>query len=390
MQLAGDVETLPGHARSPHLHRIARPLVSWWHGNHATGSWFGLRPRLDGTGIVVEGSWLSDTSLVLEGGARRRAAGRYLLDVNATFDLERLAGLRGATLFVDGQRHHGREGSADAGDLQGVSGFDAEDRLQIAEAWLELRPAAGLRIKLGKVDANGEFAYVDAAAELVHASAGMSPTLLALPTYPDPAWSLNLFADRGGLHLGLGVYDGATLQGEATGDHAPRWLLDGERFWIGEAAWRWPRGRLAAGLWHYEGRVERLDGGGRDGTGGRYLTAEAAVAGDPEGRGLRLFLQWGSADDAVSEVRRHLGAGLRWGGPLTARPDDALIAYASRVTPSRDLDPATRPETATELTYRLQLTPFLALQPDLQWIRHPGGAGLDDTTLVGLRVEVVL
>lgn len=47
-------------------------------------------------------------------------------------------------------------------------------------------------------------------------------------------------------------------------------------------------------------------------------------------------------------------------------------------------------ETAVELTYRLQLAPFLAIQPDLQWIHHPSGDLRDDATVVAVRVSVAL
>lgn len=45
-------------------------------------------------------------------------------------------------------------------------------------------------------------------------------------------------------------------------------------------------------------------------------------------------------------------------------------------------------ETVVELFYRLPLTGWLSLNPDLQWISQPGGA--DDTTFVaGVRIATV-
>jgi porin len=46
-------------------------------------------------------------------------------------------------------------------------------------------------------------------------------------------------------------------------------------------------------------------------------------------------------------------------------------------------------ETAIELTYRMQATPWLALQPDVQYIVNPGtDPSLDNAWVVGLRFEL--
>ncbi len=46
-------------------------------------------------------------------------------------------------------------------------------------------------------------------------------------------------------------------------------------------------------------------------------------------------------------------------------------------------------EAVLELTYRAQITPWFALQPDVQWIIHPGGStAIDDALVIGLRAAV--
>ena len=45
-------------------------------------------------------------------------------------------------------------------------------------------------------------------------------------------------------------------------------------------------------------------------------------------------------------------------------------------------------ETTIELTYRAPLTDWLTIQPDLQYVMHPGfDRSLDDALVIGLRVE---
>ena len=75
-----------------------------------------------------------------------------------------------------------------------------------------------MRIKFGKVDASSEVAYVEHASVMLNSSFGVSPTIFALPTYPDPATSLNFFWEpQDWASWGIGLYDGEGLIGVPTG-----------------------------------------------------------------------------------------------------------------------------------------------------------------------------
>lgn len=94
----------------------------------------------------------------------------------------------------------------------------------------------------------------------------------------------------------------------------------------------------------------------------------------------------------MSEIRRHLGAGLAWSGFLPGRPHDLLGVGVSRATLSSEpeagfIDSA---ETVFELVYRARVLPYLALKPDLQYVQHPGGGGIDNATVGTLRIELAL
>ncbi|MEZ4651825.1 MAG: carbohydrate porin [Candidatus Eisenbacteria bacterium] len=97
-------------------------------------------------------------------------------------------------------------------------------------------------------------------------------------------------------------------------------------FLISEAGWRRAgdggASRLALGLWHHTGQIPTFAGETLDGTAGFYALAERSQVTD---RGtVGVYLQLGTADGAVSEVDRHLGAGVTWTGALAARPEDTL------------------------------------------------------------------
>jgi porin len=101
------------------------------------------------------------------------------------------------------------------------------------------------------------------------------------------------------------------------------------------------------------------------------------------------------SDRAV--VSTYADAGLNWFGPIPGRDDD-IAGLAVACThfgrefrrASGDEAPAGT-ETALELTYRAQLTPWWALQADAQWLFEPArdaDSGRRETaTVVGLRTE---
>ena len=57
--------------------------------------------------------------------------------------------------------------------------------------------------------------------------------------------------------------------------------------------------------------------------------------------------------------------------------------------PLRRLEALKRREIAIELTYRAEITEYLAIQPDLQYVINPGLVpGRDDAFVAGLRLEL--
>ncbi|RMD60075.1 MAG: hypothetical protein D6824_10035, partial [Planctomycetota bacterium] len=72
------------------------------------GELFGLRSGVEEAGIAIDATLVFDASAAWAGGVSRRSVSRALLDVGASFDLERILGLAGGTVFVDVQWQNGR------------------------------------------------------------------------------------------------------------------------------------------------------------------------------------------------------------------------------------------------------------------------------------------
>lgn len=381
-----------------------RPLLSW---ERLTGDWGGARTRLEDAGLTISSSFLLDLSSAWSGGQSGRATRRTLFDFNMTLDLERSLGWEGGTVFLDFYSTNKTGGSRDVGDFQGFSNIETDRSLdQIAELWFEQVALDGtLRFKAGKIEANSEFAFVDSAAHFLNSSAGFSPTIFALPSYPDPAFGVvaQVFpVDT--MFLSFGVFDGAaTVDGVRTGTRGPSSFfsdeLSDDYFLIAEGGIGWELegarpGRFSLGVWHHTGDFDTFDGATQRGATGLYAIAEQRLwtrdlADADSDRGVYAFGQLGIADPDVSEAELHLGAGLSAMGTFHARDDDSAGVYVSWVKLNRDAG-FDDDELVVEVFYRAMLTPAVSLTPDLQLIVNPGGDSSVDAALVAsIRLEIV-
>jgi len=382
-----------------------KPINEW---QHFTDDWFGARLWVDDHGVVFEASVTVDTSVNFQGGQNTAGtAFGYLFDANLTLDTQRLGGWEGGVLFLDFQNQTSDDGSEDVGDSQVFSNIDAGGRTEIAELWYEQILLDGkVRIKVGRVAANSEYAFVDHGGEFGNSSMGFSLAVFVLPTYPDPAMSINvLFYPQEWLYAGLGIFDGSEQEGVLTGSRGAKifFASPADLFVIGEPRVMWVAGsrelgrRLGLGGWgHHTGTINQFDGGVEDGTAGFYLVSDQEVwhenvKAQEDEQGIGLFFQYGNADPDISEVQSHFGAGLVWTGAIPTRDEDVVGIGLSKVwftdEPQSGLINDT--EVALELFYKVQLFPWATIKPDLQYIANPGGEGLADAVVGTVHIEVL-
>ncbi|HEY7115259.1 MAG TPA: carbohydrate porin [Tepidisphaeraceae bacterium] len=375
-----------------------------------TGDW-AARKALAERGVTFDIDLTADGTKNLRGGLDTAGSTwRWMLEGTLTLDTKPLLGLEGGTIFVDFQEAQGPNPSDELiGDVQGIDGLDGvpgtshQNRTQLAQLWYQQTAFGGaLRVKAGKVDANSEFDRSTTAQEFLHQSTGSSATLFTMPTYPDAATSINIFVkpnDR--LQIGFGLYDGSFAEGIRTGDLGPATFFHDAQdlFLIAEIDQSWElgrdrlAGRLAVGGWYSTNRFARLDGGQVTGTGGPYLVLDQALwRANPkdkdDGRGIDLFLMYGYADPAIVIFDHNLGGGVSWTGPIPGRPDDVVGMGFQSVHFSDGYQPTGRFETSYEAFYRIQVRPWFAVKPDLQYIANPGGKGTPDALALTVRLEV--
>jgi porin len=423
-ELADVPVDLPGHDEGPRS-REAKPeepaptpeesaaegSKPWWEWDKATGNWWGLRDKLSEGGLDIAGSYTMDWSHVFSGGAETNSTYRHILDFNAKLDLGKVVSLEGGSLYIDFYSISNQSVGEDAGSFLSPSDMDIGDgRDQIAELWYEqwLFDRV-LRVKVGKIEANSEFAFPDSDLAFINTAAWVSPTVQGFATYPDPATGVVLFVyPTDFLYFGAGLFDGATHDGINTGTRGPATFFSDSKSdsWsiLGEAGATWKElgflrdGRIGLGGWGHTGDFDRFDGGVEDGTAGFYAVAQsylwkpdAAAEGEDDARGVEVLFQYGWADEDIAEATNHFGAGVQWHGPLPGRDADITGAYISYTDlsdePGAGFD---GDETTLEFFYQVQVTPFVTVKPDLQWIIDPsgGGGGIDDAVVGTLRVEV--
>ncbi|MEZ6040403.1 MAG: carbohydrate porin [Planctomycetaceae bacterium] len=338
------------------------------------------------------------------GGLNVNDATRYRgnLDIVLTGHSEQLGLWEHGHFFVYGSSLHGRTlAGTDTGDYQFYSNIDGSPRpdnvFQITEYWYEHEFLDGaVAVKLGKQDANADFAYVELGGSFINTSLGLIPTV-PLPTWPNPGFGLALFASPGDLvQFKFGLYDGSPSVGYQSGG---RWALstigDNGAFAIAELLLT-PRfgvdeelpASIRTGVWFHTGRFENTNTGQfESGNHGIYIGYDQMLWSEgADAQGFGGFAQFGYAPAELNSVRQHWGGGLVYRGLFSGRDDDELGLGFSSV---RFSDSSLRSETAVELFYQATLTPFAVIQPDIQYIASPSG-NIRDALVVGLRTEIVL
>src|SRR6266404_9240164 len=164
--------------------------------------------------------------------------------------------------------------------------------------------------------------------------------------------------------------------------------------------------KVAIGGWYYSAAFDdlvELEPNGQAvrhrGSSGFYALVDRVLfkePGHPEKR-LNGFLQGGYGDSRVDRFGSYLGAGLTAVGTIAGRDADELglaFAYAhngSHYMSSQRMQglPVTNAEKTIEITYLMQLTKWLAVQPDLQYVIHPStDSTLSNALAFQLRFEI--
>ncbi len=358
------------------------------------------------------------------GGARRGATFAGAAGGQFTLLLRRLMGWQGARVFVFALGTHGGAPSDLVGDVQGVSNLEAPAAVRLEEAWLQQNLLDNqLSWLVGRYDLNTEFYRLQSGALFINSSFGIGPefshsgvagpsifpntavgTRVDFKPSPNVVWRAAVLdgvpVDRPG--DGVRVFapgDGALVVAEVALLARPDTVTvpRQRRFGIGRGRARPYAGKLALGGWYYTARfpdlVDTLPNGAaaqHRGSGGAYLIGDLTV------RSVTAFAQLGLGDGRVNQIGGYVGGGFTFPAPFPSRAQDALgLAMAAARNGSHSERAQTSGgapaagETTVELTYLAQFGSWMTVQPDLQYVIHPGGTRATRNAVVpGLRIAV--
>lgn len=423
----------------------APPVMSDWNGARTM-----LRER---HGITIGLNYIGEVLDVASGGIRRGGSfeGRFEGVIDA--DLAKLAGWTGASAHIKAfQIHNGGRNAADnAGSLFDPSNIDAVPTTRLFTAWFQQNFLGdAISIRVGQLAGDDEFLTSPTAGGLINGTFGWAAIHAANmrsggPAYPlaTPGVRLQVKPTSDVTLLGA-VFSGdpaganCTINPQICNRHGTTFSFSGGALLIAEAQLAVNAAPDAAGLpgvykigaWHatadYPDQRYGIDPATglvlsladpampeairRRGNSGIYGVADQMIwrTGD---RSINVFLRGGVAPSDRNLISGYVDGGVGIKGLFDGRPDDLLtlgVAHGAISSHARGLDrdtlffsgppyPIRDYETAFELSYIARVTPWWSIQPDLQYIVHPGGRiphpldparNLGDVFIAGVRTTI--
>jgi len=355
-------------------------------------AWFSVNPALAeerSDAITAELSYIAESVHNFSGGLQKGTKNEAAGTLGVTVDFEKAGLWQGASAYVEFIVNHGRDPSGLLiGDFQTASNIADGNRTRLQQIWIEQNIMDGaVAILIGTHDMNSEFDVSEYGGLFTNSSFGIGPEIsgnVATSLWPEAG-----LAARAAFHYNDQISFSAAAY---DGDPATRGLHAAEGYlYIGEAAYHHAGAAYKLGVWrHTKAPVQ----GGGQGLNGGYIVIDQPLL-DWDGGSMGAFLQYGFAQRSAENIKNYIGAGLHMAGLIPGRADDEAgiaMARADFSSNYRTLNPGfKKAETAIEITYRAQLTEWLAIQPAFQYIISPSGDPLlRNAKVILMRAELSL
>ena len=403
----------------------AEPSI--WERDTLTGDWGGARTALKNQGIDITLNYIGEAFGVLSGGIDQGAnyEGRFEFSVDT--DLQKLIGWTGGTTHFTIYQINNSGGTLGdrVGSIDDPSNIDALATTRLFTAWFEQSFGDRVSVRIGQLAADDEFVISPTAAGLINGTFGWDSLMSANITNGGPAYPLA----TPGIRVKVNATDnltalGAVFSGNPAGNdcfdepqacdrYGTRFSLAGGALLIGELQYKVNQGKNAPGLpgiyklgaWYatadYPDQHFGIDSTGavvslgvdptadpvqHKGDWGIYGVADQMVWRGHD-RSMNLFVRGGLAPPDRNLVSYYVDGGAGITGLLPGRANDVLTFGVAYVKISKDAIAADEDalavngppsfirdeEVVFELSYAAQVAPWWTVQPDLQYIVHPGG-----------------
>jgi porin len=391
--------------------------------DYLTGNWGGFRDKMVESGVSVNLDFYSVYQGNVHGGNDTKDAQRFTGEYNLHIglDLEKLLKLKGSYFYVRGRGDFGNglDGTDKIGDVFGVNGNTIGYRsMDVVEAWYHQSFFdSKLQFRLGKIDMSGTIdcrgcpLSIDGNAFANDAQTQfLNNALVNNPTIPFPDMGLGAVAYYNPIewfYLTAGVAD-AQADSRTTGFNT---AFHDEDYFVSMYEFGFTpeiptkkaplAGNYRFGLWYdpqpkemyfndYNGQ---LDARFKRDDVGFYTSFDQMIyrENDEDDQGMGLFFRYGFAPSDANFLEDFWSVGGQYQGLIPTRNDDVLglgvaqgfmtndLGYYDGYNPGR--------ETAFELYYAIQITKWMTISPDIQYIMDPG-ANHDgqDATVMGIRL----
>jgi porin len=407
------------------------PLAGWLDRTRLTGDWGGVRTALEAVGIEVSAHYQSETAGNPSGGNDQAVRYTQQLDFGVVLDLGRLADIDGGRIQIVLTDRAGRSLTNDAiGNIFSVQQlYGAGQNLRLAELNYQQTLLDGrVNFQLGWSPLGDNFATNPYACHFQNNGICGKPIGLAQDSggarnFPVGQWGARLkLAPIPDVYAATGVYQvNPRLSDSDYGfylgfKHDTGFIVPLEFGWLpGRDADGLP-GQYKIGAYYNSSDAPDVLRDKNGASAGRtraqhssrtgfYLLGTQMVFRERPGsdRGLTLFGTFAMGDPHVAQFGRSWAVGANYQGSVAGRDHDflALVFASAQINPrltrfQRDRNTVAPGsigvqtyERFAEIDYSAQLTPWLALRPNLQYIIRPGGTGkIPDAFVIGLDMLV--
>ena len=358
-------------------------------------------------GITPYGALTAEVFSNLSGGNETGTSVFGLLELGIDMDLDRLAGWQETTFHISGLWTGGEDPSVNVGDFNTLSNIAAPDSVFFYEAWLQkFFLDEKVRIKLGQMAVDSDFMGSEYGGVFINSAFGILPTFsgnTAVATYPLGALGAVIqYAFTDATYAQLGIYDG---DAGADDEHGVDYDFGSEE----GAAIVYEIGTSASiigglngayklgGLYHTGEFTEFRDGSMEDDNYNFYVVVDQPLinqaSGEPK---LAAFLRASySPQEERNTVNYYIEAGINLFSPFAGREADifgiGLFHTDFSGDAVRDLQlteaHVNDSEQVLEIFYQAEVTPWLVVKPEFQFIFDPM-LGEDDAIVFGTRFEM--
>jgi len=383
------------------------------------GDMAGLRTQLGKYGISFSANDSENLLGNFAGGVRYGSTLQGVLTLGLDVDTGKAFGLQGGTFHVTALQIHGHMLSPYYLDnLNAANGNEAENATRLWELWYDQQFLNNtFDIKIGQQSIDNEFLMSTYSGLFVNTMAGW-PLIPSVdlygggPAYPLASLGVRLEAEpTSNVTVLSGVFDdnpgGGSFDDDAQAlDHGGvKFNLNNGALWIAELQYSTKIGGLAGtyklGGWYDSGAFpdQRYDDSGQlqAQTGGNpkmdrgnysiYGVVDQTVwqSAKDSSRNLNVFARIMGAPSAQNLVSFSVNGGVTLAAPLPGRDNDNAgidfgLGHVSSAVADFDSESGLKRqgnEELIELTYQAQITPWLVVQPDLQYVFTPAG-GVQD------------